>query len=74
MYLITCVQCCIACFDCCQEETVDLLIEAMQAQPEAHFYLIEGFPRNLQQLEDFNAKVSDSQILLNNKFFWDSHD
>ncbi|XP_025111640.1 uncharacterized protein LOC112574655 [Pomacea canaliculata] len=40
-----------------EEETVDLLIEAMQAQPEAHFYLIEGFPRNLQQLEDFNAKI-----------------
>ncbi|KAL8558589.1 hypothetical protein ACOMHN_046307 [Nucella lapillus] len=39
------------------EVTVELLTGALKSQPDAHFYLVEGFPRNLEQLEDFNKQV-----------------
>ena len=37
---------------------MDLLVNALQEKPDAHFYLVEGFPRNVEQLEDFNKRVS----------------
>jgi hypothetical protein len=36
---------------------VELLTKALKEKPDAHFYLVEGFPRNLEQLEDFNQQV-----------------
>ena len=55
------------CCDCClQEIAVEVLSEALKEKPHAHFYLVEGFPRNLDQLEDFNEQVClyFSQVLL----------
>lgn len=40
-----------------EEVTVDLLMDNLKQHPDAHFFIIEGFPRNLEQLEDFNKHI-----------------
>ncbi|XP_070176220.1 uncharacterized protein [Littorina saxatilis] len=40
-----------------EDVTVELLTSALKENPNAHFYLVEGFPRNLEQLEDFNKTI-----------------
>ncbi|KAK7474074.1 hypothetical protein BaRGS_00034680, partial [Batillaria attramentaria] len=40
-----------------EEVTVELLIDNLKQHPDAHFFIIEGFPRNLEQLEDFNKHI-----------------
>ncbi|KAL8598216.1 hypothetical protein ACOMHN_043287 [Nucella lapillus] len=47
-----------------EELTVDLLTKALQEKPDAHFYLVEGFPRNLEQLEDFNKQIGGQSFAL----------
>ncbi|KAL8558593.1 hypothetical protein ACOMHN_046311 [Nucella lapillus] len=47
-----------------EEVTVELLTGALKSQPDAHFYLVEGFPRNLEQLEDFNKQIGGQSFTI----------
>ncbi|XP_076455411.1 adenylate kinase isoenzyme 5-like [Babylonia areolata] len=47
-----------------EDVTVDLLTSSLKSQPDAHFYLVEGFPRNLEQLEDFNKQVGGQSFTI----------
>ena len=41
-----------------QEDTVNLLKENLKKHMSAKAFLIEGFPRNKEQVEAFNKEVS----------------
>lgn len=45
-----------------QEDTVNLLKESLKNHKSAKAFLIEGFPRNKEQVEAFNKHVSNLRI------------
>ncbi|XP_062593112.1 adenylate kinase isoenzyme 5-like [Saccostrea cucullata] len=47
-----------------QEVTVDLIVEHLKKHPKAGAYLLEGYPRDKEQVEEFNKHIGGVNFVL----------